>query len=714
MADQRKLTAGISFQTEDAVRNIEEMQDAIKGVTEETYEAESELSKFGSEAAASAGAAIDGFRRAADGVGTLGSVVSRSIGESLRGCNSLPKAIRAGVGSGIGYATKRADDFVKRTVAGVGKIGKAFMYPIQTLKNRMVSALDAAGAETEELGTDAKNTERDLDNMGSAGKNAGNGIRETLGSVVGKLVALKAGFEIIKAGAETVKNLGTALIEAGKETQAVNAKFGAVFDDKSVGEWAENFADAVNRSRTEIKSFLVSNKALYQELSITGEAADRMSEITTSLVYDIGAALKIDDEEALSAVQDYIKGNTSALSQYGIQIDESVLKQTALNMGYGSNIEKLKDAELAQVRMNALLENSTSIQRQAAEGQTGYANNIKSLKAVITDFGAKTSEKLSPMFDKITGSLLKTWPKIEPMFLKMIDYLGNGIGAAIPALVDTAATVLPLFADMFSQVFLAAEPIGSVIVGLATTAIPPLVKSLTPVLGLMGELAGTVLPPLGKAVSKIAETIIPPLTQALNTLFKSVIMPLVPVIGEIADATLPLLEAGLQALSPLLDLISPVLETIGTILSKIAGFLGKVAEYAAGGIGDMLGKVVGFFGGGDGKEGMDIPHNANGTENFAGGMTYINERGGEIAVLPSGSKVIPEDKSRLLAQSMTGGAAVDIKIELNVNVAGEASEKQIEEVKKAVLPLAEKVSEAVCRKMEEKRLQRQAIQEGLT
>ena len=96
-------------------------------------------------------------------------------------------------------------------------------------------------------------------------------------------------------------------------------------------------------------------------------------------------------------------------------------------------------------------------------------------------------------------------------------------------------------------------------------------------------------------------------------------------------------------------------------------------------------------------------------------MTYINERGGEIAVLPSGSRVIPADKSRMLLENAgRGGMAMgEVRIELNVNVAGGVDEKQLEAVKETFIPLAEKISEKVYRKMEEKRLERQAIQEGL-
>jgi phage-related protein len=42
---------------------------------------------------------------------------------------------------------------------------------------------------------------------------------------------------------------------------------------------------------------------------------------------------------------------------------------------------------------------------------------------------------------------------------------------------------------------------------------------------------------------------------------------------------------------------------------------------------------------------MGIGHNAAGTDNWRGGPTWVNERGGEIIDLPSGSRIIPADKS---------------------------------------------------------------------
>lgn len=54
-----------------------------------------------------------------------------------------------------------------------------------------------------------------------------------------------------------------------------------------------------------------------------------------------------------------------------------------------------------------------------------------------------------------------------------------------------------------------------------------------------------------------------------------------------------------------------------------------------------------------GKVGTSIPHHAGGTPNFEGGPTWMNEQGGELAVLPGGSAIIPADQTERLMQSYT-------------------------------------------------------------
>lgn len=58
---------------------------------------------------------------------------------------------------------------------------------------------------------------------------------------------------------------------------------------------------------------------------------------------------------------------------------------------------------------------------------------------------------------------------------------------------------------------------------------------------------------------------------------------------------------------------------------------------------------------------FSLGHNAAGTDNWRGGPTWVNERGGEIIDLPSGSRVIPADKSAAMMGKGDGATSADIK-----------------------------------------------------
>ena len=104
-----------------------------------------------------------------------------------------------------------------------------------------------------------------------------------MGSAVKSFFAVSAAIEIFKKGVELAKQFGSAVLEVGKSAEQTGAKFEAAFSpDSGVKEWSENFSSAIHRSNTEVQSFLVSNKAMYNELGITGEAATELSKITTS------------------------------------------------------------------------------------------------------------------------------------------------------------------------------------------------------------------------------------------------------------------------------------------------------------------------------------------------------------------------------------------------------------------------------------------------
>jgi phage-related protein len=63
---------------------------------------------------------------------------------------------------------------------------------------------------------------------------------------------------------------------------------------------------------------------------------------------------------------------------------------------------------------------------------------------------------------------------------------------------------------------------------------------------------------------------------------------------------------------------------------------------------------------------IGLPSNANGTNDFAGGLTRVNERGGEIMNLPGGTQIIPHDVSMRMASNMGGGVGgLDVTITMD-------------------------------------------------
>lgn len=551
---------------------------------------------------------------------------------------------------------------------------------------------------------------------------------------------------------------------------------------------------------------MVSNKALYGEMGITGEAATELSKATTSLAYDFGNAFSMDDTEALGVVQDYISGNSAALEEYGIHIDDTILKNTAMAMGLGSNIEELDEAAQAQVRMNALLQESGDIQQAAIKDTGGLTNSTKSLKGIWNEFMADAGSKFAPVMEKLFGTILDNWPTIEPMLMGFVDVLSNGFSQSVPVLLDLGQTLIPTLTSVLGTLF----------------------EAGTPIISVFGELAQSILPPFAEIIGTIGSSLLPPLTSILSSLNENVIQPLMPVLQSIAEALLPPIATLLETITPLLNLLKPPLEFIGEMISAIADGLGEMINFIAGGIGDVVDFFGGFFSGADeSKEAVDelgssmkelgeipdaeisigtkadvngskeiieqqdamtlgsqktqeeiaadqeeiakglkalsdqadltyshmgeqsaalweqmqedaavgsqaiisslrsinssanvavsfnVPHNAKGTDNFEGGLTYMNEEGGELAFLPSGTAIIPADRSEQLIDGIVTNNTNDSRAwtfspNVVIQVTGDADMSVVEKIEEKLRELFPELY----KEMQEADYANRALQEG--
>ena len=118
--------------------------------------------------------------------------------------------------------------------------------------------------------------------------------------------------------------------------------------------------------------------------------------------------------------------------------------------------------------------------------------------------------------------------------------------------------------------------------------------------------------------------------QGLTTLF-----------GGIATVIQGITSGDLgTALDGLKTVFSGAFEFICGLIDGVVGAIGTIAGAVKGAV-----SAVGSFASGKGKN-SKIPENAHGTSHWGGGITRVNEKGGEIMDLPSGTRIIPHDASR--------------------------------------------------------------------
>ena len=611
MADARELTYGISFNSEDAVNDVEQLEQGLGRIDDATDRAQigaqncsqamSSMGAAGTSAARDVGSAAQNmgerFEEAGDDIGdkfrkmgaqadSFGAAFKKTMAAGIKDGQSLAKSFQTGVSGAISFTQKKFTGFKNDVSKGAKAIGNAFKHPIQTIKDKLSKAIIHAADSTDALEDGAGDAEKALDDMGNTGSEAGNKVKEAISG------ALKAflGIEAIKAAASAIKEFATAALDAAKAGENTAAKFATLFEGTNAAAWADNYADAVHRSTTEVKGFLVENQAMYTDLGLTKDAATDLSKITTSLAYDFGNAFKMEDADALAVIQEGIKGNSSALTEYGIKLDDATIKAQAQAMGLGENIDEMDEATLAQVRLASMIEQTSKVQQAAINDTDGLTNSTKSLKGIWANFMEDAGNKFAPVLSDFYGVIIDSWPTIEPMLMGLVEMLSEGLSQALPVILELGSVLLPVLTDVLGTVFQAALPL----------------------IDTFGSLAQVVLPPLASILQLLVETLMPPITEILNVII-SLIEPLMPVIQSIAEAILPPIAELLGLIAPILEAISPVLDVIGSVLKVIGDTLGTVIGWLADGVGAVVNFFSGLFGGA--KDSKDEITELNGAVN---------------------------------------------------------------------------------------------------
>lgn len=236
-------------------------------------------------------------------------------------------------------------------------------------------------------------TSRQSNNSGGLG-----GLGRTLGSLStktliswGSLLKLKKVLgDCFNISAQYVENLNLFNVTMGKSAST-----------------AFEFAEAVNAALGIDTSDWIRYQGFFQSVGkgfgVVSDKADLMSKNLTQLSYDISSFYNISTEEAYNKVQSGFAGELEPLRRLGFALDEATLKQLAYKKGITQTYESMTQAQKAQLRYVAMIEQAQNIGVTGDMSRTidTASNGVRILEARIQQFARAIGNMLMPMLSAI-------------------------------------------------------------------------------------------------------------------------------------------------------------------------------------------------------------------------------------------------------------------------------------------------------------------------
>lgn len=325
---------------------------------------------------------------------------------------------------------------------------------------------------------------------------------------------------------------------------------------------------------------------------------------------------------------------TAGLSANDYMETVTSFSASLLNSLGGDTAKSAKVADMAIIDMsdnaNKFGTDMESIQNayQAPKIKEAGGSIVKSIKDGMTSM---LPSSMGGVLDSFGGSLVAAVQQVSGSVMPLVGSVMQSIQTMLPAVLPVLQTVITQVSSIISA---AAPVIGGLVQGIGVV-----VSTLAPVFQTIfdgiGSKVGTVIDFVGSKMGFIQGVIsqAAPLISDILTTAWGVISPVIDIaigafklIFNVVQAVFPGIQRVIQTVW---GIIKPIVEGIGSVLSTVGKGINWIADKIGGG---------------------GVGANAEGTNNWRGGPTWVGERGPELVDLPKGSRVLPNKESVQLAK----------------------------------------------------------------
>ena len=214
--------------------------------------------------------------------------------------------------------------------------------------------------------------------------------------------------------------------------------YGAASDD--VKAWAKNLATYYGIASSEALEYANMMGSMLMNIGgMTEKEAAKQAQVLIQLAGDLTAMYGGTTADAVRALTGALKGNNTMLDNYGMAVNDSMIKTKALEMGIysGSGAMDLQTKQAATLAL--IMEQTGAAQGQAAREADGASGSMRAMttqvKNLAAGFGAELLPIITPFIGKLTEMLEKFSamdPKQQEFIVKM-GLIAAAIGPAMSA-----------------------------------------------------------------------------------------------------------------------------------------------------------------------------------------------------------------------------------------------------------------------------------------
>ena len=309
--------------------------------------------------------------------------------------------------------------------------------------NGVTSAIDTLIGRLEGL-------QSKLNGVGTAGKNACEGLQETAKGAEKASKATEKQAKATDKSTNSFKKWTDKIANSITKTRTLYGAFKSLSDrmaacfnesndyietvnlfNVTMGDAApaaREYAEAVQMAMGIDSKDFMQYQGVFKNLTagfgVAAEDANVMSQNLTQLSYDMASFFNTDVETAFDKLSSAMSGQVKGLREFGIDTTVASLQEYALSKGIDTSVRSMTQAEKSLLRYNYILEKSTHIQGDMARTLITPANAMRVLEAQLTRMKRSFGNLVSVIVTKVIPYVQVMVEVITDAAAKLAEWAG--------------------------------------------------------------------------------------------------------------------------------------------------------------------------------------------------------------------------------------------------------------------------------------------------